>query len=79
MGTPGLYSIAVLQLVNDMAQQLDYHVCTAERCGRLFVRQRGRSVHYSRTKGSIYCSKSCMNTQTQRAYRRRQRATRQGA
>lgn len=75
---PGLFSAAVLQLVNDMTARLDYHLCAAEQCGRLFVRQRGRSVHYSRSKGSIYCSKACMNAQTQRDYRRRQRATRKG-
>lgn len=74
--SPGLFSLAALQMVNDMMQHLDYHVCAADQCGRLFVRQRGRSVHYSRTKGSIYCSKSCMNAQTQREYRRRQRAAR---
>lgn len=71
---PGLFSVAALQLVNDLTAHLDYHVCAAEHCGRLFVRQRGRSFHYSRSKGSIYCSKSCMNAQTQREYRRRQRA-----
>ncbi len=76
MESPGLFSVAVLQLVNDLTTHATYQVCEAEYCGRMFVRQRGRRVHYSRSTGSIYCTKSCMNAQTQRNYRRRQRAER---
>lgn len=50
---PGLYSIAVLQMFNDFVEQVDFRTCAAEKCGRTFVRQRGRSQSYSRTTGVI--------------------------
>jgi hypothetical protein len=69
-----LYSVAVLQMVNDLSEHVDIKVCAAEKCGRTFVRQRGRSSNYSRTKGVMYCSDTCANSQAQREWRRRQRA-----
>jgi hypothetical protein len=74
---PTAYEVAVLQLVNDLATDVDFKVCAAEGCGRSFARQRDRSAHgYSRTSGVVYCSRACANTQTQREYRRRKRAER---
>ncbi len=72
-----LYSVAVLQIVNDLSEHVDLKVCAAEKCGRTFVRQRGRSSHYSRAKGVLYCSDTCANSQAQREWRRRQRAKKQ--
>ncbi len=69
-----LYSVAVLQMVNDLSEHVGMKVCAAEKCGRTFVRQRGRSSNYSRAKGVIYCSDTCANSQAQREWRRRQRA-----
>jgi hypothetical protein len=69
-----LYSVAVLQMVNDLSEHLDFKVCAAEKCGRTFVRQRGRSSNYSRSTGVLYCSDTCANSQAQREWRRRQRA-----
>ncbi len=68
---PSLYSIAVLQLVNDLSEHPHWLSCPA--CGRDFLRQRGRSAHYSRRSGVTYCSKECANAQAQRAWRSRQR------
>ncbi len=70
---PGLYSIAVLQMFNDFVEQVDFRTCPAEKCGRIFLRQRGRSQFYSRTTGVLYCSPSCANAQAQREWRRKQR------
>ncbi len=70
---PSLYSIAVLQMFNDFVEQVDFRTCAAEKCGRTFVRQRGRSQSYSRTTGVLYCSASCANAQAQREWRRKQR------
>ncbi len=70
---PALYSIAVLQMFNDFVEQVDFRICAAEKCGRTFVRQRGRSQSYSRTTGVIYCSATCANAQAQREWRRKQR------
>lgn len=69
-----LYSVAVLQMVNDYTEHVDFKVCAAEKCGRTFLRQRGRSSSYSRSSGVIYCSDTCANSQAQREWRRRQRA-----
>ncbi len=69
-----LYSVAVLQMVNDLSEHVGMKVCAAEKCGRTFVRQRGRSSNYSRARGVIYCSDTCANSQAQREWRRRQRA-----
>jgi hypothetical protein len=75
---PNAFQVAVLQIVNDLVDEVDYKTCMAEGCGRPFARQRdSRSIHgYNRTSGVVYCSRSCANTQTQRQYRRRKRAER---
>jgi hypothetical protein len=73
---PTAYAAAVLQLVNDLLSGAEFKTCAAEHCGRAFTRQRGRSTHYNRATGVVYCSSSCANAQAQREYRRRQRAER---
>jgi len=68
-----VYSVAVLQIVNDLAEGGAYRSCANETCRRPFLRQRGRSRYYSRAEGVRYCSRDCANAQTQRDYRRRRR------
>jgi hypothetical protein len=74
-----LYSIAMLQLVNDLAEEVPYLRCANETCGRLFVRQRGRTTYGgNRMRGVMYCSNTCARAQYQREKRRRDRAARKG-
>lgn len=69
---PSLYSILVLQIVNDMADEVEFHICQAEDCRNVFVHQEGRSRGAKhRTSGVLYCSTRCMNRQVQRRNRRR--------
>jgi hypothetical protein len=75
-----LYSVAMLQLVNDLAEEVPYLTCANETCGRHFVRQRGRSEYGGhRMLGVSYCSNSCARAQYQRQKRRRDRAAQKGA
>jgi hypothetical protein len=76
-----LYTVAMLQLVNDLAQDVPYLRCANEACGRLFARQRGRTEHGgNRMRGVMYCSNTCARAQYQREKRRRDRAAkRRGA
>jgi hypothetical protein len=71
---PTLYSVAVLQLVNDLAEGLPVIHCANETCRRPFVRQRGRAKYRdNRTRGVMYCSNTCARAQYQREKRRRDR------
>jgi hypothetical protein len=75
-----LYSAAMLQLVNDLAEEVPYLTCANETCGRPFVRQRGRSEYGgNRMRGVLYCSNTCARAQYQREKRRRDRAAQNGA
>ena len=69
---PSLYAVLCLQLWNHIVEGATYRRCQNERCGRLFVRQRGRAKrHQHRTEGVKYCSKDCARSQAQRELRRR--------
>ena len=46
-----LYSVAMLQLVNDLAEEVPYLKCANEACGRLFARQRGRTKYATAATG----------------------------
>jgi hypothetical protein len=71
-----LFPICCLELYKHIVQQALYSICQNEPCGRLFVRQSGRSQFgQHRTRGVLYCSSSCARAQAQRAYRRRLRTT----
>ena len=65
---------AVLQLVNDLADEVDYLTCP--NCGLIFGRQVGGSMHYSRRTGVTYCSPSCATAARVKEYRARKRAER---
>lgn len=66
---PTVYQAAVLQIVNDIVEDVDYRTCP--RCNRTFARQVGRSSQQSRLKGVTYCSSTCANAAAQQKYRDR--------
>jgi hypothetical protein len=74
---PTAYSVAALQLLNDLSNDTPYRTCANERCplpGHLFTRQRGRSQYgQHRTIGTRYCSRECAKAQAARERRRRNR------
>ena len=72
---PDIYSCLCLQLFNHIAEEAIYLTCHNERCGRLFVRQQGRSEKGGhRTTGVMYCSDYCARAQGQRELRKRKAA-----
>jgi hypothetical protein len=69
-----LYQALCAQLYNAIEEGLPVRVCGNERCQRFFIRQRGRSGgEITRTKGTVYCSRSCGQAQKQRQYSERKR------
>jgi hypothetical protein len=71
---PTFLQVGVLQIVNDLADEMDYLTCP--HCGQVFARQVGGSSHYSRRTGVTYCSPSCATAARVKAYRARKRAER---
>lgn len=73
---PSLYQAAMVQFFNHIAEEALYRTCDS--CGRLFVRQHGRSRQQQwRTTGNLlYCSKTCSDREAQR--KRRAKAKRTG-
>jgi hypothetical protein len=72
---PTFLQVGVLQIVNDLADEVDYLTCP--NCGRVFARQVGGSSHYSRRTGVTYCTPSCGTAARVKAYRARKRAERE--
>lgn len=69
------FSVAALQLLNDLALQTPLRHCGNVRCpyGGVFTRQRGRAQYgQHRTSGTKYCSSTCARAQGERERRRRQ-------
>jgi len=64
-----LYNAICLEIFNDVAGGSTFRTC--ERCGRVFVRQRGRAVYgqHKREANLRYCSKRCANAAAQAAHR----------
>jgi hypothetical protein len=63
-----------LELFNHIAGSDVYRKCQNETCGRIFVRQYGRSEHgQSRREGVMYCTRHCAQARAARDYRRRRR------
>lgn len=74
-GYPSLFSVLCLELFNHILEEAPYLNCN--RCGRTFVRQRGRAEYgHHRLKGVLYCSWDCSNAQAQKNYRLRRAAQR---
>lgn len=71
-GAATFLEVGVLQMVNDLADQVDYLTCP--NCGTVFARQVGGSTHFSRSTGVTYCSPRCATNARVRAYRARKRA-----
>lgn len=75
--TTDLLTATACQLHNitlDVADGLPLRECANESCERYFLRQRGTAQQGQyRSKGVIYCSGRCANTQAQREKRRRDR------
>jgi hypothetical protein len=69
-----VYSVAFLQLYNQIVVGGAVRHCANEPCGRSFVHQRGRAqFNQYRTKAVRFCSRECARAQAQRELRRRRR------
>jgi hypothetical protein len=79
--TTDLLTAIACQLHNitlDLIDGLPLRQCANESCERYFLRQRGTAKQGQyRSKGVLYCSGRCANTQAQRARRRRDRERKQ--
>jgi hypothetical protein len=73
-----LYGVAMLQMINDLADGTPYLRCANETCRRPFLRQRGRAksegIAGHRSRGVRYCDSYCAQAQYQREKRRRDKA-----
>lgn len=71
------FTVACLQLRNDMLMRIPFRRCKNEPCGRPFFRQRGRASYGQyRLEGVDFCSSSCARAQASREYRRMRKRTR---
>lgn len=71
---PTILNVVAAQIANDIYSGAQLRVCRNETCRRTFTKQRGRADYGAyRTKGVLYCSKSCAKSQAQRELRRRRR------
>jgi hypothetical protein len=70
---PDLFDALCLQLYHLVLQDLPLRTCANESCQRRFTKQRGTAkAQQYRTRGVIYCSRSCASTQLSRERRRKQ-------
>jgi hypothetical protein len=74
--TVPFYATCCLELYNHIAEDAIYRRCENPTCGRLFVRQKGRSdAGQHRREGVKYCSNHCARAVAQRKYRERKRGS----
>ena len=74
------YSVACLQIANNIAARVAYLTCGVRRAGEPSPKQRGRAVNGEHhTKALRFCSRTCALAQTQRERRRRARSEPAGA
>jgi hypothetical protein len=67
-----LYAICCLEVHNHILESASYRRCANQSCGRLFVRQVGRSAAGQfRRKKVIYCSNHCAQAEASRRSRQR--------
>lgn len=66
-----ILAVGTLQAFNDLVSDVAYTSCA--HCARWYGKQVGRANNRSRTKGVIYCSRSCANAASQAKYRKRQK------
>lgn len=75
------YTVAVLQLINDLSEGEVFRYCANETCRRPFIHQRGRARYADQgtrhSTGVLYCSRSCARAQAERERRRRLRPERE--
>lgn len=70
-----LHALGARQAYNDWVTSVAIKPCA--HCGNWFGKQVGSAKYRSRTKGVIYCSKSCQDAASQAAYRARKKAERE--